>query len=68
MPKLTEEQSKYTISMPFSLYEELGMIAGKHNVSIAEVIRKWIKLGIWAEKNPIFVDVEGEIRKLDIFD
>jgi LysM repeat protein len=46
----SRKRARYHLSMPVSLHEELQVIADEEQVSIAEIMRRFLKLGVVASK------------------
>lgn len=51
--------TRYTLSLPTPIYEDIRQIAEKHNTTIKEVVRQCLKFGLIAMK--IDADPNAEI-------
>jgi hypothetical protein len=46
----SDKRAQYHLSMPVVLHEELQAIADEQQVSIAEIMRRFLKMGVVASK------------------
>lgn len=46
MPPSKETTKRYNLALPTALFDELQQEADKRNVSVVELLRKFIKLGL----------------------
>lgn len=64
------EEIRYNLRLPSSIYDELEQIAKKYGTNRLELIRKFIRLGLLAvelEKQPesgLYIKRSGELEKL----
>lgn len=57
--------AKYTLSIPEALYEEVARCASKHGESVVARIRKYMTMGLIAEKEIFYTKNDaGEFVKV----
>ena len=65
-----EEKRRYSLVVPGDLYNEVKAIAGKRDITVAEVFRRFIKLGLLAEsidddpERTLLIENEGTLREI----
>lgn len=56
---------KYTLNIPDALYEEVARCASRHGESVVARIRKYLTMGLIAEKTPFYTKNDaGEFIKV----
>lgn len=57
--------AKYTLNIPDALYEEVARCASKHGESVVARIRKYLTMGLLAEKITFYTKNDaGEFAKV----
>lgn len=51
MSKKFSNPKRYNLVLPQELFNDIKRVADKHNSTAVEVIRKYIRFGLLAEKN-----------------
>lgn len=58
----------YVINVPLELANEISRIARKNEVLEIEVLRKFVKVGLLAANDQLYLIVDEQFEALDLFD